>query len=281
MLVFNRGRFNRLSSPNLKSESSIILLGSAKDFAVSRDFAGDVQLRANADGAVHKSASFAGSAKINTQTTSTLVRARDIGELFKTRQNSKFNIMAFNRGKFSAGEHIRSRAFARLAAGGKLTAVRGFFGDAALDFLATSGPLNKTSTFRGDAALGVLASGLLNANRAFEGQSLIFANASGILNLILAFDGDALMRLMASRADFNTFRTEYIHLPNVILSPGSELAIDIENMTISINGENAIRFLSRSSEFFSFNPSENEIRYTANGQNANTAMRILWKDAWL
>ena len=57
---------------------------------------------------------------------------------------------------------------------------------------------------------------------------------------------------------------------------GDELIIDTDNMTVTINGENAIMYLADSSTFFTLSAAD-IIRYEGTG---TADIRLLWKDRW-
>lgn len=74
---------------------------------------------------------------------------------------------------------------------------------------------------------------------------------------------------------------ETIKLSGLILKPGDELVIDTGEMTVSVNGENMMKFVSNDSEFFNLLPGDNEIIYTDGVTTRNVSIDILWKDRWV
>lgn len=74
---------------------------------------------------------------------------------------------------------------------------------------------------------------------------------------------------------------ELIKLPGLILKPGDELVIDTCEMTVSVNGQNMMKFVSNDSEFFSLLPGDNEIIYTDGVTTRKVSIDILWKDRWV
>lgn len=74
---------------------------------------------------------------------------------------------------------------------------------------------------------------------------------------------------------------ESIKLSGLILKPGDELVIDTCEMTVSVNGENMIKFVSNDSEFFNLLPGDNEIIYTDGVTTRKVSIDILWKDRWV
>jgi len=272
MLAFNRGRFNR---PTNKS----VLLS------------GDAALEVTAAGCINAAMSLKGTARITVLTYfGAAISVRAIGEVSRVRflgeasdgtRVAKFNRMGFNRGKFNASAHKRSNANISMAAAGELTAARCFSGAAEIEIQADSGALNVSNAFSGDTEIILLTDGYMNAARSFEGAVEVILSALGYVNVIRGMEGAALTLLKATSREFNTFRLEYIELPNLTLAPGDELIIDTDTKTITLNGTNVMRYLSRASEFFQFNPRENEIEYISSNPDDHMEVRILWKDAWL
>lgn len=74
---------------------------------------------------------------------------------------------------------------------------------------------------------------------------------------------------------------ELISLPELVLEPGDELVIDTCEMTVSVNGQNMMKFVSNDSEFFSLLPGDNELIYTDGVDTRKVSIDILWKDRWV
>ena len=74
---------------------------------------------------------------------------------------------------------------------------------------------------------------------------------------------------------------ELISLPGLVLKPGDELVIDTCEMTVSVNGQNMMKFVSDDSEFFSLLPGDNELIYTDGVTTRKVSIDILWKDRWV
>lgn len=74
---------------------------------------------------------------------------------------------------------------------------------------------------------------------------------------------------------------ELIRLTELVLKPGDELVIDTCEMTVSVNGQNMMKFVSNDSEFFSLLPGDNEIIYTDGVATRKVSIDILWKDRWV
>jgi hypothetical protein len=54
----------------------------------------------------------------------------------------------------------------------------------------------------------------------------------------------------------------------------------MDAMTVTMNGQNIMRFVDRESEFFEFNPGNNEVTFETTTANGRVDMRVLWKDRW-
>ena len=74
---------------------------------------------------------------------------------------------------------------------------------------------------------------------------------------------------------------ELISLAGLVLKPGDELVIDTCEMTVSVNGQNMMKFVSNDSEFFSLLPGDNELIYTDGVSSRKISIDILWKDRWV
>jgi len=197
-----------------------------------------------------------------------------------------FNRQPFNRGKFNRSAVAANSvllygdAGLELEAAGKLNVSNTFKGNAALELSAT-GKVTYSANLKGYADLFLFAGGQVTRSRTFEGYADLNLTADGNLIRARIISGDALLMLTVDNEGFNTFRYEQISLPGLVVRQGDELIIDMENMTITMNGVNVMRFLSRDSEFFRLNPGNNEITYESTVAAGRVDLRILWKDAWI
>lgn len=73
---------------------------------------------------------------------------------------------------------------------------------------------------------------------------------------------------------------EYLEINNIKLPPGAEIEIDMCELTVTVNGENAMDFLSDECDFFHLLPGVNEVNIVARGSNS-MEIRTYWKDRWL
>jgi len=271
MLAYNRGRFNR------PTNNSVLFSGAAE---IEVTAAGEMSAAKSFTGEAFISVSTVSGAEISVRASGQVSRVRLLGEASDGTRNAKHNRMGFNRGKFNVSAHRQSNANISVTATGELSVTRCFSGDAEIEVQAT-GTLNASYALSGEAEIEVLADGYMNAARSFGGAAEVTVSAMGYMNVVRGLGGAAYIIVETTSQEFNTFRLEYIELPDLILAPGDELIIDTDAMTITRNGENVMRYLSRASEFFQFNPQENEIEYVSSNPDDQVEIRILWKDAWL
>ena len=72
-----------------------------------------------------------------------------------------------------------------------------------------------------------------------------------------------------------------LDLEGLILPIGGNLIIDTGEMTVTLNGQDVTRYVSRNSEFFKLRPGDNVILYEDGVQSRNISYNILWKNLWL
>lgn len=72
-----------------------------------------------------------------------------------------------------------------------------------------------------------------------------------------------------------------INLEGIILKPGEELVINTCDMTITINGQNAMEYFSDDSEFFNLLSGLNTLIYSDSNSSRNLSFDVIWKDRWL
>ncbi|MCL2197319.1 MAG: hypothetical protein FWB80_00190 [Defluviitaleaceae bacterium] len=209
-----------------------------------------------------------------------IIRRRELGVVVDLATNSKFNRMGFNRGRFNTWGFRRSSAVIGTSASANMCVITSF--DAATEIAVfTELEFNKIKTFSGVSEILLDAQGEINIAKPMSGTAEINLATAGRFQLMLSLGGASDITLETASAGFVLFVIEHIHLPNLIVPPGGELIIDTDNMTVLLNGQNVMRFLSRDSEFFLLNPSINEVTFTSANQNNRASTRILWKDAWL
>lgn len=304
---FNKGKFNASAlrdrsvyfngSANISLEAigDVIavraLVGSARislcvDGSINyvRTLRGGADISILADGKINAVSGFTGRAAVGVCTSGSVIRACELGVFYEIAANGGFNKLLFNRGKFN------------------IASFRNYKNCNAKIDINVTGQMSTFSIFKGNIDLSLITSGRLNATLAYEGKAEAVLTTGGAIGIIKPLYGDALMRLETSSAlftrqrifngnkffilevtskSFNTYRYEYIKLPDLVMKTGDELVINTDEMTVTLNGQNVIKYLSRDSEFFLFNPHENDIIYKSGNTSDKVDIKILWKDAYL
>lgn len=73
---------------------------------------------------------------------------------------------------------------------------------------------------------------------------------------------------------------DYVEIAGLVLKPGQEVEIDMCNLTVTVNGENAMHLMSTDGDFFDFLIGDNDIEIEAVGANG-VQIDTYWKDKWL
>ena len=73
---------------------------------------------------------------------------------------------------------------------------------------------------------------------------------------------------------------DYVEIAGLVLKPGQEVEIDMCNLTVTVNGENAMHLMSTDGDFFDFLIGDNDIEIEALGANG-VQIDTYWKDKWL
>ena len=162
--------------------------------------------------------------------------------------------------------------------------------------------INARKNTQGSGAIAVNSLGVLGLMKSLQGAADVIFGTHAYIRRNLLLSGNAGIILHATNTFFGLrqgmrgtsgiifrvtvgqiamFQYEHIHLPALVIPEGGELLIDTDNMVITLNGQNVMRFLSSDSEFFFINPATNEIVYTSENANDLANINILHKDAWL
>ena len=91
-------------------------------------------------------------------------------------------------------------------------------------------------------------------------------------------ESNAISESNAKTADI--YGIDIISLPELVLKPGQELIIDTDNMTVTLDGQNAIHLLSDDSVFFFLAQGEDLITYADNSGSRQANLKVMWKDRW-
>ena len=114
---------------------------------------------------------------------------------------------------------------------------------------------------------------------------------SGITALVLDSFSDATKRFIVSsevsslvlgtEANQTLSGESVIDLEGIILRPGEELVINTMDMTVTINGQNAMEYFSNDSNFFNLLNGLNTLIYNDINGSRNISFDVIWKDRWL
>ena len=304
MVRFNRGSFNRVKVAvhSLSGNGHIKLKNEVDSFTVVTNFEGISDFRlGNKTYMLTVVANFMASNMLNLKvqgmlnatsfftTTSgillfsavDMVRIRNPAEIFYFKPNAQFNKMSFNRSRFSTKKHENTQVKLKLTTIGNLVSVITFDGDSTLNMFADTEKLNIVGSFTGNSHIEIISAAYIIAIRNLEGISYLKLTSRGYINIIRSLEGDTYIVLLSNSEEFFTFRLESIDLTNLVLRVGEELVINTDEKTVMVNGINVMRYLHRNSEFFNFNPNENEVTFLSGNNNNLVQLRLLWKDAWL
>ena len=98
-------------------------------------------------------------------------------------------------------------------------------------------------------------------------------------NLVYSSRGFSDVEIM-SKAVAALLGEAYLELNNINLKPGEEVEIDMCNLTVTKNGENALHLMSSDGDFFDFLIGENGVDIVAEGAG-KIQVDAYWKDRWL
>jgi len=197
-----------------------------------------------------------------------------------------FNRQPFNRGKFNRSPKQTNRVLMggsialSISAFGNTNIATALNGDIDINVDAT-GDMTRATVYNGDISIALSIDGHQNIGKPFGGEIDINLQVDGNLTRGRTFSGNIPITLTLIGEGFNNFQTELIRLVGMRFNPGDEMIIDTDNQTVTINGRNAMLFVTRESEFFFFYPGVNEVTHQTTPTNARVDMRILWKDALL
>ena len=87
--------------------------------------------------------------------------------------------------------------------------------------------------------------------------------------------------VMLTQATQQLSGEQVMRFEELVLRPGDELIINTCDMTVTINGQNAMEFFSNESEFFTLLNGINTLVYSDSNSNRKISFDIIWKDRWL
>lgn len=180
-----------------------------------------------------------------------------------------FNRGRFNNGKFNTmvGASQSSSAFMSAVMDGRASAT-----------------LKLKSSAKGDMEMTGKAFAIkhINAGTVRVMESELVANKVNSTKIYkCSARGD--MEMTAFVTGASTYGLAYLKLVGINLAPGQELVIDTDALTVEVNGQNKIMFLTNDSDIENFllKPGANDITYTDNAAARTINAKVLWKDRWL
>ncbi len=114
-----------------------------------------------------------------------------------------------------------------------------------------------------------------------SGSSQIILNTQAEGTKVFIVEGGTSNIRMHTEANQVLAGESVISLEGIILKPGDELVINTCDMTVTINGQNAMEYFSNESEFFTLLNGINTLVYSDSNGARNISFDVIWKDRWL
>ena len=114
------------------------------------------------------------------------------------------------------------------------------------------------------------------------GTSEIWSGSQGEGTKVFIVEGGTSNIRMYTEANQVLAGESVISLEGIILKPGDELVINTCDMTVTLNGQNAMEYFSNESDFFTLLNGLNSLIYSDDSNSSrNISFDIIWKDRWL
>lgn len=114
-----------------------------------------------------------------------------------------------------------------------------------------------------------------------KGDASILSGSNVNGTKVFIADTEIADMLMTTKADQVLSGESNIDLTGIILKPGDELVINTCDMTVTINGQNAMEYFSSDSDFFTLLNGLNTLEYRDSNSMRNISFDVIWKDRWL
>lgn len=122
-----------------------------------------------------------------------------------------------------------------------------------------------------------------------NGNVMVSATAVPALVKMLSTASMAIEIFAQGQADisFGTSSTSVVAGESVItlqginIRPGDELIINTCDMTVTVNGQNAMQYFTVDSDFFSLLQGFNDVIYKDNAVSRDIFLDVIWKDRWI
>lgn len=176
-----------------------------------------------------------------------------------------FNRQPYNRGKFNVPS----------------AAVSSNSGIALLKLGTTPVNVQRTISAAGQATLqmnGIIDGTVVRYATAI-GQVILGSFANGTKVFIM--DAGTASLVLLTQANQQLSGEQTMRLEGLVLQPGDELVINTCDMTVTLNGQNAMEFFTADSEFITLLHGLNTIEYNDESGSRNISFDILWKDRWI
>ncbi len=175
-----------------------------------------------------------------------------------------FNRQPFNRGKFNISTSAAGNS-------GLALMLLGVNSVQPSVIISTSGVANLSLKQETDATV----------LRYSSGTSQIILNTQIEVTKVFIVEGGTSNIRMKTAANQVLAGESVISLEGIILKPGDELVINTCDMTVTLNGQNAMEYFSDDSEFFNLLNGINTIIYNDGNDERDVSFDIIWKDRWL
>ena len=176
-----------------------------------------------------------------------------------------FNRQPYNRGKFNA----------------PLTVTSSNSGIALLKLGTIPVDVQRTISASGQASMKLsgLSDGTIVRYAAGSCLFTLGSFANGTKVFIVEAKDAALV--MLTQATHQLSGEQMMRFEDLALRPGDELVINTCDLTVTLNGQNAMEYFAADSEFITLLNGENTIEYNDESESREISFDIIWKDRWL
>ncbi len=176
-----------------------------------------------------------------------------------------FNRQPYNRGKFNVPS----------------AAISSNSGIALLKLGAVPVSVQRTISASGQSSLKL--SGLSDGTivRYAAGSCLFTLGSYADGTKVFIVEAEDATLVMLTQATQQLSGEQIMRFEDLVLQPGDELVINTCDLTVTLNGQNAMEYFAADSEFITLLNGENIIEYNDESGTRNVSFDIIWKDRWL
>lgn len=176
-----------------------------------------------------------------------------------------FNRQPYNRGKFNA----------------PLTVTSSNSGIALLKLGTIPVDVQRTISASGQASMKL--SGLSDGAivRYAAGSCLFTLGSFANGTKVFIVEAEDATLVMLTQAVHQLSGEQVMRFEDLVLCPGDELVINTCDLTVTLNGLNAMEYFAADSEFITLLNGKNIIEYNDESGTRNISFDIIWKDRWL